>query len=175
MFDDAAMEAASWQGTRPALTGGGRGGGDRYDPWLDLRRNWPGIRIVVEPMPDDLLGELRLDEAAIALRAGTSAAQSRCTLAHEIIHLERGIRDCGPWLQREERMVHGIAARRLIRIDDLIDAIRHLGGTADRAAMAQILEVDNETLLLRLTELNRLEHRAVRRALAGCSILWSVA
>jgi len=166
-------------GWRPGLTNGVRAGGHqdpcRYDPWADLRRNWPGIRLVIEAMDDDLLGELRLDEGVIAIRAGTSAAQSRCTLAHEIVHLERGVRDCGPWLQREEHAVHSTAARRLIQVEDLIDAIRYLGGSSDRAALAQLLDVDSETLAIRLAGLDRAEIRALRRALVRCSTLWSVA
>ena len=68
-----------------------------YDPWADLRQNWPDVKVVIEPMTDDLLGEVRDDGRLIALRADTSAAQRRCTLTHELVHLERGILDCGPW------------------------------------------------------------------------------
>jgi hypothetical protein len=147
----------------------------RYDPWQDLRLNWPWVRVLIERMTGDLLGEVRDDGAVIALRAGTSAAQRRCTLAHEIVHLERGLPDCGQWLHREESAVHLTAARRLITAQDLVGAIRDLGGTDDRAALAQLLEVDTETLLLRLDALDRAERLAVRRALARCAPLWSVA
>jgi hypothetical protein len=147
----------------------------RYDPWQDLRLNWPWVRVVIERMTGDLLGEVRDGGAMIALRAGTSAAQRRCTLAHEIVHLERGLHDCGQWLHREESAVHLTATRRLITAQDLVGAIRDLGGTDDRAALAQLLEVDTETLLLRLGSLNRSERLAVRRALARCAPLWSVA
>ena len=95
------------------------GGG--YDPWLDLRPQLAAASgSCIEPMYDDLLGELRLDDGVIALRAGTSAAQRRCTLAHEIVHLERGRARLRPWLDREERAVHATATRRLISIDELI-------------------------------------------------------
>jgi hypothetical protein len=147
----------------------------RYDPWQDVRLNWPWVRVVIERMTGDLLGEVREDGAVIALRAGTSAAQRRCTLAHEIVHLERGLRDCGQWLHREESAVHLTAARRLITADDLVAAIRDLGGADDRAALAQLLEVDTETLLLRLSALDRAERLVVRRALVRCAPLWAVA
>lgn len=146
-----------------------------YDPWLDLRRNWPQVQLRVEPMEGDLLGELRHDGRLIAIRAGTSAAQSRCTLAHEIVHLERGVRDCGPWALREELVVHTVASRRLIHGWELIEAIRGLGGTSDQGALAHQLEVDSETLALRLAGLTRTERQAVRRALIRAAPLWAVA
>src|SRR4051812_11136095 len=101
---------------------------DRYDPWHDLAVNWPDVEIVIEPMGGRLLGVLRYP--IIALRAGTSAAQRRCTLTHEIVHLERGVGDCGPWSGREELQVHREVARRLIPIDELAAAVRELGGSA---------------------------------------------
>ncbi|HEU5270905.1 MAG TPA: ImmA/IrrE family metallo-endopeptidase [Jatrophihabitans sp.] len=147
----------------------------RYDPWRDVRLNWPEVRVVIERMTGDLLGEARDGGAVIALRAGTSAAQRRCTLAHEIVHLERGLRDCGQWLHREEQAVHRTAARRLITLADLVAALRDLGGADDPGALAQALDVDRETLSVRLATLDRDERRALRRALAGCAPLWAVA
>jgi hypothetical protein len=142
-----------------------------YDPWRDLGENWPGIQVVVEVMSGRLLGELRYP--VIALRAGTTAAQRRCTLTHEIVHLERGLRDCGPWAEREERQVHAEVARRLIRTEDLACAIRYLGGGDDTAALAQALDVDRETLRLRLALLSRAERAYI--ASRGVRELWSVA
>lgn len=144
----------------------------RYDPWRDLAENWPELEVVVEPMRGDLLGVLRYP--VIALRAGTSAAQRRCTLAHELVHLERGVRDCGLWSAREELHVHREVARRLIRPDDLILAVRALGGgRGDTAALARALDVDVQTAQVRL-ELLTPDERAGIRAIAG-SELWRVA
>jgi hypothetical protein len=121
---------------------------DRYDPWHDLAVNWPDVEVVIEPMGGRLLGVLRYP--VIALRAGTSAAQRRCTLAHEIVHLERGVGDCAPWSGREELHVHREVARRLIPIADLAAAVRELGGTAVLSELAHALDVDLETARLRL-------------------------
>jgi len=137
--------------------------------------NWPEVRVVIERMTGDLLGEVREGGTVIALRAGTSAAQRRCTLAHEIVHLERGVRDCGLWLHREELAVHLTAARRLITTAELVSAIRTLGGTEDHGALAHVLEVDSDTLALRLDTLDRAERQAMRRALTRSAPLWSVA
>jgi hypothetical protein len=131
-----------------------------YDPWRDLRENWPEIETVVVPMPGRLLGELRYP--VIALRAGTSAAQRRCTLAHEIVHLERGVLDCGPWAALEELRVHSAAAARLVRLPDLARALAELGGDADVGGLAHALDVDRQTLQLRLARLTTGERRWLR-------------
>lgn len=128
---------------------------DRYDPWHDLAVNWPDVDVVIEPMGGRLLGVLRYP--VIALRAGTSAAQRRCTLAHEIVHLERGVGDCGPWAGREELLVQREVARRLIPVADLAAAVRQLGGSAVLGELAHALDVDHETARLRLDMLSSAE------------------
>jgi hypothetical protein len=135
-----------------------------YDPWADLRRNWPEVRIVVEPMAGQLLGELRYP--VIALRSETSAAQRRCTLAHEIVHLERGVDDWGPWAAREERAVHAVAARRLVTLARLDRSLREAGGDGDLAALAHLLDVDQETARVRLRGLTSGERSWLRSRLA---------
>lgn len=127
--------------------------------------------MVIEPMAGRLLGELRYP--TIALRAGTSAAQRRCTLTHELVHLERGISDCSAWAAREERYVHSEVARRLVPPDLLGWAICDAGGTADLARVAQSLDVDLETLALRLELVTPDERNRIRSA--GVGELWSVA
>jgi hypothetical protein len=134
-----------------------------YDPWRDVAENWPAVKVITEPMRGRLLGRLRYP--VIALRAGTSAAQRRCTLAHELVHLERGGGVCDPWTQREELLVHAEAARRLIGIDALASAIRELGGDHDVAALARLLDVDTETARLRLTLLTGAEDATLRSRL----------
>jgi hypothetical protein len=147
----------------------------RYDPWRDLRENWPWVELVIEPMAGDLLGVTRAGGRVIALRAGTSAGQRRCTLAHEIVHLERGLAHCGPWQDREERLVHSEVALRLIPVDVLAEAIRLLGGDGDASALAVLLDVDLETLRLRQRLLDRGERRILCRRLARQRPLWAVA
>lgn len=120
-------------------------------------------------MPGRLLGWIRYP--VIGLRADTSAAQRRCTLAHEIVHLERGVGDCGPWAAHEERQVHAVAAQRLIAFTDLLGAVTEYG-PADHRLLAHALEVDRETLAVRLHRLSCAE----RQALAARTLdLWSVA
>jgi hypothetical protein len=146
-------------------------GQGRYDPWLDLALNWPHVDVVIEPMAGRLLGELRYP--TIALRAGTSAAQRRCTLAHELVHLERGTGDCGPWSVREENLVHAEATRRLIRSIDLELALRDVGGDSDLAALARLLDVDTQTARLRLRLITPEEFSRLRARMPH--ELWQVA
>ena len=136
----------------------------RYDPWLDLLVNWPEIDVVIEHMTGQLLGELRYP--IIALRAGTSAAQRRCTLTHEIVHLERGVMDCGPWAAREEAKVEAEVARRLIGPADLDRAVRELGTDAGLAALAQFLDVDQQIARIRLGLITPGEHRRMAARLS---------
>jgi Zn-dependent peptidase ImmA (M78 family) len=134
-----------------------------YDPWRDLLENWPRIQVVIVPMAGDLLGELH--RSTIALRAGTSAAQRRCTLAHELVHLERGVRDCGRWASREEQMVHAEAARRLLPAASLARAIGDIGSSYHLGALSEALDVDTETLRVRLLRLTDSERVAIEARL----------
>jgi hypothetical protein len=146
-----------------------------YDPWQDLDERWPDVTIHVVPMTGDLLGQISGDGRIIELRAGTSSGQRRATLAHEIVHLERGLHDCGPWQDREERQVHAMASRRLLRVAELAATIRALGGCDDLRAMAIMLDVDVETLEVRLADLERRERRIIRQSLRHQASLWRVA
>jgi hypothetical protein len=151
-------------GSRAAAVG-------RYNPWRDLRDNWPEVEVRIVPMAADLLGELRYP--VITLRAGTSAAQRRCTLTHELVHLERGVRDCGRWAEREEQLVHAEVARRLISLDLLAAAVREAGGSSDPAVLATLLDVDRETVRVRLHLVTAAERTRIRAG--SVRDLWSVA
>lgn len=143
----------------------------RYDPWVDLRQNWPEVVVRIEPLPGRLLGELCYP--VIVLRADTSPGQLRCTLTHEIVHLERGVRDCGQWLAREEWYVDREVALRLLPIDILAPAIRDAGGVEDLSEIARQLDVDVATLTMRLSLLTRSERSRVRTY--RMREIWSVA
>jgi hypothetical protein len=103
----------------------------------------------------------------IRLRAGTSAAQRRCTLAHELVHLERGISASGALGRREELFVHREAARRLLPFPILAAAVRALGEEADARSLARELDVDGETLEVRLAMLSEAQRRELDRVAAS--------
>jgi hypothetical protein len=145
-----------------ALPSGRCGSGRSYDPWADLAANWPEVEVVVRPMRGTLLGELRYP--VVALRAGTSTAQRRCTLTHEIVHLERGVTDCGPWADREEHQVDLVVAQRLLPLDVLIAVIRESGDPDHPGGLARIADVDRYTWLLRMRHVTRAERSSLARA-----------
>lgn len=145
----------------------------RYDPYRDLCERWPEVSVVAEALPGDLLGEVRDGGRLVVLRRGTSAAQRRCTLAHEIVHLERGLPRCrGVLLAREEAAVHAVAARRLLPTDLLAEALLVVGRDDDRS-LAAYLEVDRATLRLRRRVLTAAEIALLRSAIRTSAALWS--
>lgn len=87
-------------------------------------------------------------------------AERRCTLTHELVHLEWG--HLGEQPPAIERAVRIEAARRLIPIEDLVRAAVW-ARSIDEAA--EELWVDEETLQTRLDSLEPAERTALIRAL----------
>lgn len=89
----------------------------RYHPWRALR-GLPHITLRWSAA----VARGRVDGHTITLHPLLTQAERRSTLAHELVHLERG--PAPPHLTaREELLVEEIAARRLVDLDDLADAI----------------------------------------------------
>ncbi|MGW2096079.1 hypothetical protein, partial [Promicromonospora sukumoe] len=92
----------------------------------------------------------------------------RSVLAHECTHVERGIIPVDEvLLAREERAVDGIAARRLISIERLIDALRWCRGVTG-AELADEVWTDQHTLAVRIANLTADERAQIDAALACC-------
>lgn len=92
-----------------------------YHPWRDAR-NREHLTITFERMADGRRGCLRGDR--IAINTADDQAQRRCTLAHELVHDERRVFPVDRVLRaREELTVERIAARRLIQLEALVDAL----------------------------------------------------
>lgn len=88
----------------------------------------------------------------IVLDSRLSQAQRRCTLAHELEHVNRGPVPMDPALAaREERLIDATVARRLIALDDLTDAATW---TRRPAEAADLLWVDRSTLQVRINGLD---------------------
>ena len=105
------------------------------------------------------------------IRVHTTLVQveARCTLAHEIVHHEH--RDdvlgyCGVgWLDtRLERQVHATAARRLIIVPELADALLW---SDDVSEIAEQLVVDTRTLYARVLDLEPSEYGDLHRRLGS--------
>ena len=82
--------------------------------------------------------------------------EHRCTLAHELVHAERQDQPLGnPDLSaKREVVVHREAARRLISVDQLADAV---AWAAEARELADCLDVDLPTLQARLDVLSDAE------------------
>lgn len=100
--------------TRPAT--------EMYHPWRHLQRAWWHVDVDhVDDIADDRLGETDGIQL-IRLRRRQLQVERRCTLTHELIHLERGDEgECSPATEAE---IDREAARRLIPWDFLIAAVR---------------------------------------------------
>ena len=119
----------------------------RYHPWRQLRRHHDVTVEVHADLPPGIDGFT--DGARIWLRRGLTQAQRRSVLAHELVHVERGTENVD---DREERLVDSIAARRLVSLLDLHDALRWTQGRVD-GETADWCWVDLRTIEARVADL----------------------
>lgn len=116
-----------------------------------------GVTTSITRLPDGELGCYAHDDRSIHLDPRLSSTAEKCTLAHEIVHAERGdvclageTPDADRLDLRQERDVQRIASARLVEINDLSRAIAR---TADLEDAAEELGVDEDTLWHRLDAL----------------------
>jgi hypothetical protein len=120
-----------------------------YDPWHALT-DFRHARVVFDDLPPRRRGEIDFATQTITLQRCLDPTVQRCTLAHELVHLERG--PVVMWhAPREERAVAAIAARRLVSIEALADALRW---SQDERTLADELAVDVRTVRVRLRSLD---------------------
>ncbi len=138
--------------------------GRAYDPYRHAEAL--GAEVIVSPAVAGW-GDYR--GGRIRVHPILNQAEARCTVAHEIVHHER--RDdvlgyCGvAWLDtRLERRVHAIAARRLIIVPELIDAVLW---SDDAGEIAEQLVVDARTLYVRMVDLSVFEYREISKKTRG--------
>ncbi|AXK77196.1 MULTISPECIES: ImmA/IrrE family metallo-endopeptidase [Mycobacteriaceae] len=132
----------------------------RYNPWKHVYIEYPDVRLSDDlALPDRVMGLCRAKR--IWLDKRLNQAERRCTLAHELVHIERGPVPPDPEMAAlEEEIVDEIASRRLIAGDDLIATIRECpsGGLQ---AWAFRLWVDTPMLTARLKTLRANEIEAI--------------
>lgn len=129
---------------------------DMHHPWRGLRA-LAGWTLEFAPLPEGQTGETCYESRTITLTTGMTQAERRSTIAHEVIHAERpefleSLRD------KEERWVAEEAARRLIRFDHLIDALRWARNLHE---LAEELWVDEDTVRVRLAYLHPSERTKI--------------
>lgn len=130
-----------------------------------------GVNIKTTRLPDDLMGLWDPQSRTIWLDDRLTANERRCTLEHERVHAERGDGPCATaWHQaKQELSVDREAARRLIDLEDLVDAILR---SQDERELAELLHVDVDTCLTRLANLTPREMRHVEQRLTEVESSW---
>ena len=120
-------------------------------PWSTLLPAHPNTDVwPTNSLPPTVLG--CTDGTSIWLTVEQTVAEARCTLIHELIHLERGHSVCQP--PDVEADVAREAAQRLIPIDELADVLTQ---TRSDLEAAELLWVDVDTLRTRLAFLDDVE------------------
>lgn len=134
--------------------------GGRYNPWDEARRL--GVRVITRELPGTMWGCWHGPSRTVILDSTLVQHERRVTLAHELVHAERG--DTCRQDRRTEAAVHAIAARRLVTLDALADALRW---TRDPDALAEELWVDTATVEVLLDDLDDAERAWLEDRLAA--------
>lgn len=130
-------------------------------PWHLLRDTHPDVLVVhTDALPDGVLGAT--DGHVIWLDRDQTQAERRCTLLHEITHIERGHAGCQD--PRTEAAVEAETARLLIRLEALGEA---LAWSRWEDEVADELWVDTATLRARVASLTDAERAYLARRLEG--------
>lgn len=136
----------------------------RWHPWRHARDDHAHVTINCQHrLYAGRMGDTRGNTVCIS--ASLSQAERRCTLTHELVHIERRGRE-HPNHDKEERIVELEAARRLINLQQLVDAfvwLRH----PTPGELAEELWVDGTTLLCRMENLEPIEVVEIEYATQG--------
>lgn len=127
----------------------------------DLATPPPGWTIIVRRLPTGF-GWCLWSSRQIALDDRLTAAEARCTRAHEILHARRGRPPA--WMRdREETLIEQTVASILIPLEALTRALQW---TASLSEAADELRVDDRTLATRLQHLHPSGQAALNTRLA---------
>lgn len=132
--------------------------GGMHHPWRAVR-GLPDWRVYfTDRMPAGVRGATRWRDRTIWVRAGLSQVERRCTIEHERQHVLLGPGSHGPG---EERLVRQAAARELVTVEVLADALRW---SRHPAVVADWCWVTVSVLGDRMDHLHPAERHALRRA-----------
>ncbi|MGK2880838.1 MAG: ImmA/IrrE family metallo-endopeptidase [Mycobacterium sp.] len=136
----------------------------RYDPWGDLSRR-TYLRVEFVDMPTGRRG--RIQGNTILIDRHQLQVERRSTVAHELVHDERRIFPRDPVLRaREETLVKRVAARRMVTLADLLDALR-ASSTRCADELADHCWVDRPMLEARMATLDPVEVAELEHHLNG--------
>jgi hypothetical protein len=118
------------------------------------------ITVRTAPLPRGLMGLWDEATRTLWLDTGLTSTERRCTVVHELVHAERGDVPCDDAVldARQERWVEREAARRLVPLSALIEALRW---TTRADELAEVLDVDAQTLAARVAGLSHVERERV--------------
>lgn len=136
-----------------------------WHPWRHLAEQYPEIIVSTRhELPGTMMGYRRGNR--IWLCSSLNQAERRSTLTHELHHLVRGPvpRHTRHATMREERIVSDLAARQLIPLPKLVDALRW---TRNEHELADELWVDRPTVRCRMQFLDPIETAELEHHLNG--------
>lgn len=143
-----------------------------WHPWRHLAHHHPHVTVRFADLPDGMYGYTDFAAGQVVLDRSLMQVERRCTVTHEDIHLHRGpVSDVPHLRDKEEAIVDHIAARRLVSLGELIEALLvsdHPTEVADQ------LWVDVPTLRTRIAGLAEAERAAIEERLRA-SDHWGVA
>lgn len=135
---------------------------ERYDPWGELNRR-KYLQVEFVNADTGRRGVIRGDVVMICRKQ--LQVERRCTIAHELVHDERRVHPSNATLrEKEEVAVERIAARRLIELPELVDALRACTSRF-ATALADHLWVDVPMLQARMDNLDPVEVAELERQL----------
>lgn len=123
------------------------GDSGQWSPWRYLRGHHPDVSVHEAELPDGYMGCTDHRQRVIWLDTRLTAAERRCTLAHEIGHLELDVVAHGTLVTCAEDAADAWAARRLICSREFVQAF---AWSCDLHEIAEELFVDVKTLRARI-------------------------
>ena len=126
------------------------------NPWADLTAR-PSLDLCWGGLPPGQLGAT--DGHRIWIATGLTVRERRCTLAHELVHIDLGLVSDVTWAS--EQRVRDVTARRLLPDIDAVASA--LAGGVDMATASDELWVTEDVLTDRLTTLADAERAMLNR------------
>jgi len=126
----------------------------------------PGLVVRAGRLAPGVMGLWHQPSRTVWLDSRLVGPERRCTLVHELVHAERGDVPCDDEVleARQERRVEREAARRLVGLGALAEALRW---SEDVREVAEILDVDTATLDMRIESLTTDDRRSLRAVLGA--------
>lgn len=131
-----------------------------FHPWRELRARRDIEVVFTDALPEDIRGET--DGHTIWMDSSQLQAERRCTLVHELEHIDRG-HTCAV-THAQEMLVRVATARRLIPLDRLASSI---AWSRNEYEIAETLHVDVDVVRDRLATLDIYETEFVEKTIAA--------